>query len=306
MSDSLISTSIVAAHRTAPEELTMTDSRRSPTVRRRRLGIELRKLREMFGLTAQDVTRRLEWSPGKVTRLEKAQAVKPMVSDTRLLLELYGVPTDDPRHEELVVLTRQARQRGWWSSYKDVLDDSYVEFEAGAERIQVYELSAIPGLLQTQAYSASIHRGGLIRDPAKIEQLVQLRVERQQILTHQDPPYLWTVIDEAALLRPFGSTEDRREQLLRLIRTEQLDHVTVQLLPMAAGPHPGLAGSFVILDFPEGDPSLVYAETQHNSLYLEEREDVQRYSMIFQHLSATALSPDATITYLTKMADQLK
>jgi transcriptional regulator with XRE-family HTH domain len=274
-------------------------------VRRRRLGIELRKLREAAGLTAQEVTNRLEWSPGKVTRLEKAQAVKPMVVDTRLLLDIYGVPADDPRHEELLTLTRQGRQRGWWSSYKDVLDDSYVEFEAGAEKINTFQLYLIPGLLQTHAYAAAINRGWLIRDQAEIERLVQLRMERQMLLADEHPPYFWAVIDEAALLRPFGTVNDRREQLQRLIDTDRLDHVTIQVLPLDVGPHPGMAGPFAILEFPENDPSLVYVETQPNSLYLEEREEIQRYSVVFQHLTAAALSPNASIAYLTQMADRL-
>ncbi|MGH3391000.1 MAG: helix-turn-helix domain-containing protein [Actinomadura sp.] len=284
----------------------MADPRRSSTVRRRRLGIELRKLRETADLTAQEVTRRLEWSPGKVTRLEKAQAVKPMVTDTRLLLDLYGVPADDPRHEELLTLTRQARQRGWWSSYKDVLGDAYVEFEAGADRIHTYELALIPGLLQTPAYTAAVVRNGaLIRDPAEIERLVQLRADRQALLTHDNPPYFWAIIDETALLRPFGTAGDRREQLRRLIATERLDHVTVQVLPLDTGPHPGLAGPFAILDFPDDDPSLVYVETRPNSLYLEDHAEIQRYSVVFQNLSAMALSPDASLTYLTRLAERV-
>jgi transcriptional regulator with XRE-family HTH domain len=282
------------------------DLRRSPTVRRRRLGIELRKLREAAGKTAQQVTKELEWSPGKLTRLEKAQAVKPMVVDTRLLLDLYGVPSEDPRREELLTLTRQARQSGWWSSYKDVLDDSFVEFEAGAEKIRTFQLATVPGLLQTPAYAAAINRGALIRDPAELDRLVQFRMERQRILAHDDPPSVWAVIDEAALLRRFGTVADQREQVQRLIETAPLEHVTVQVLPVETGPHPGLSGSFVILDFPEADPSLVYMETQHNSLYLEGREEINRYSLIFQHLSASALSPDATTAYLGELVDRLK
>jgi hypothetical protein len=114
------------------------------------------------------------------------------------------------------------------------------------------------------------------------------------------------VIDEAALIRPFGSVADRREQLQRLIDTERLDHVTVQVLPLDAGPHPGFGGPFVILDFPDNDPSLVYIETHPNSLYLEERDEVKRYSVAFQNLNAIALSPDESTAYLAKMLDQLR
>lgn len=256
-------------------------------------------------MTAQDVTKQLEWSPGKVSRLEKGQSTKPMVTDTRLLLEMYGVAKDDARYEELLALTREARQPGWWSSYRDVLDDPYVEFEASAEKIHSYELSLIPGLLQTPAYAAAIIRSWLVRDPAEIDRLVQLRMERQAILQHADPPYFWAVIDEAAFLRPFGAPDDRREQLQRLIDTEPIDHVTVQVLPIDVGPHLGMAGPFSILDFPEDDPSLVYIEAEPNSLYLEERAEIQRYSVVFQNLSAMALSPDESIKYLTGLARRL-
>jgi transcriptional regulator with XRE-family HTH domain len=297
--------STIVVTRSDDRETEVVDPRRSPTVRRRRLGIELRKLREERGMTALDVTSKLEWSPGKVTRLEKAQSVKPMVVDTRLLLEIYGVPKDDPLYEELLTLTREARQRGWWHSYKDVLNDPYVEFEASAEKIHSYELSLIPGLLQTPAYAAALYRGWLVHDPTEIERLVQLRMERQSILQHQNPPYFWAVIDEAALLRPFGTPDDRGEQWQRLIDTERLAHVTIQVLPLDAGPHLGMAGPFSILDFPEDDPSLVYVQAEPNALYLEERADIQRYSVVFQNLLAMALSPAASIAYLKKLADGL-
>ena len=238
------------------------------------------------GIGRSQSRERVGWLPHAADR-----AIKPMVTDTRMLLEIYGVPRDDPRHEELITLTREARQRGWWSSYREVLDDPYVEFEASAEKIHCYELSVIPGLLQTPAYAAALYRGWLVRDPAEIEQLVRLRMERQAILAHDDPPYFWTVIDEAALLRPFGTPDDRREQLQRLIATERMRHVTVQVLPMNAGPHLGMAGPFSILDFPEDHPSIVYIEAEPNSLYLEERAEIQRYSVVFQHLLAMALSP---------------
>lgn len=285
----------------------MTDPRRSPTVRRRRLGIELRTLREAAGLTAQDVTKHLEWSPGKVTRLEKGQAIKPMVADTRLLLSLYGVPPDDPRCEELVTLTREARQRGWWNTYKDVLGDAYVEFEAGADKIYTYQAALIPGLLQTPAYAADLYRkGSLIKDATEVDQLVRLRMDRQAILSHEEPPCLWAVIEETSLLRPFGTAEDRREQLSKLIESNKLDHVTVQVLPLDAGFHPAITGPFVILDFPDDDPSLVYIETRPNSLYLEERDEIRRYNVVFQNLTTLALSPEASAAHLAQLAERLE
>ena len=241
----------------------MTDTRHSPTVRRRRLARELRNLREKAGLTADEVNRSMEWAEGKVNRLERALAVRPRVSDIRMLLDLYDVGDEDAR-EALFTLTREARQRGWWAAYI-ALDDNYVEFEAEATRISTYQLAIVPGLLQTPDYARAIQRGLLMRDEEQIERLVRLRMERQKILTAKDPPRLWAVIDESALTRSFGSEDAKAEQLQRLIETERLEHVVVQVLPIAAAPHPGLYGSFVILDY-DGDPSLVYREMRPTQL----------------------------------------
>lgn len=281
----------------------MADARHSPTVRRRRLARELRQLREAAGFkTADEVTKRLEWAAGKVNRLEKALAVQPRVADIRLLLDTYGV-TDEATREALFTLTREARQRGWWTAY-GALTDNYVEFEAAAKKISTYELAVVPGLLQTPAYATALQRGWLMRDEKEIERLVKLRMERQQILTDDDPPQLWAVIDEAAIMRSFGSPEAKAKQLQRLIETERLEHVTVQVLPMNVAPHPGLSGSFVILDY-EDDPSLVYREARPGSTYMEGAAEVEERRTVFQHLSATALGPDESIAHLRRLADHL-
>lgn len=276
----------------------MAHARHSPTVRRRRLAREMRKLRDEAGLTADEVNRRLEWAEGKVNRLERALAVRPRVSDVRALLDLYGV-AHEPTREALFALTREARQRGWWAEY-GALDDSYVEFEAEAAKISTWQPLIIPGLLQTPKYARALHRGYLLRDEKEIDRLVQLRMERQKILTTDNPPRLWAVIDENAVVRSFGSDEAKAEQLKRLIDTARIDHVEVQILPMNADPHPGLAGSFVILDY-EDDPSLIYRETRPSGSY-EEGPAVEERRTVFQHLSATALGPDESIAYLRRLA----
>jgi transcriptional regulator with XRE-family HTH domain len=280
----------------------MADARHSPTVRRRRLARELRKLREEAGLTADEVNRRLEWAEGKVNRLERALAVRPRVSDIRALLDLYEVD-DDATREALFTLTREARQRGWWTAY-GTLTDNYVEFEAVADKISTYELAVIPGLLQTPAYATALQRGWLMRDEKEIERLVKLRMERQQILADKDPPQLWAVIDEAAIVRSFGSPEAKAEQFQRLIETEPLEHVVVQILPMNVAPHPGLGGSFVILEY-QDDPSLVYREARPGSTYVEGTAELEERRTVFQHLSATALGPDESIAYLRRLAEHL-
>ncbi len=271
-------------------------------MRRRRLARELRKLREEADLTADSVNRRLEWAEGKVNRLERALAVRPRVGDIRALLDLYEVG-DEAIREALFTLTREARQRGWWTAY-GTLADNYIEFESAASKISSFELAVIPGLLQTPAYAAALQRGWLVRDMKEIERLVELRMERQKILADDNPSQLWAVIDESAVVRSFGSAEAKAEQLQRLIDTERLDHVDVQILPMSADPHPGLGGSFAILDY-DDDPSLVYRESRPGSSYVEGIAEIEERRRVFQHLSATALGPSESIAYLRRLADHL-
>ncbi|MEV0420413.1 helix-turn-helix domain-containing protein [Streptosporangium canum] len=282
----------------------MTTSRQSPTVRRRRLSAELRRLREAANMTADSVAERLEWSRGKLSRIENAQWQRPNPRDVRDLLDVYGV-IDPGQREAMITLARESRQRGWWTTYKDVLAGSYVDLEAEASAISTFEPLVIPGLLQTPAYTAEITRAALVRDPAEVERRVALRMKRQCLLTQEDAPRFWAVIDEAALIRPLSSPLVVQEQLQRLIDTEPLEHVTIQVLPLAAGLHAGMAGQFVIMEFPE-DPKIVYVETGTDGLYLEKPQELARYTLVFQHLCATALAPDASLAYLSDMIDKLK
>ncbi|MBA9002848.1 helix-turn-helix domain-containing protein [Thermomonospora cellulosilytica] len=281
--------------------------RRSPTIRRRRLSRELRKLREESGLTAEQVWRRLEWSAGKLSRIEHNDWRRPNPRDVKDLLDLYGI-TDESRREALITLARESRERGWWETeFGDVLGGDYAGFEAEAERIHSYEPLVICGLLQTAAYARAAIRGDMIRDPEEVERRVALRMKRQAILTGPNPPTLWAIMDEAALHRPFGTPEERIEQLERLIATGDSDHITVQVIPFSVGMHPGLACGFALLDYADPDESsIAYVEMGGNALYLERAEDLKSHSLRFQHLQAAALSKDATTAFLKRLRDDLK
>ena len=284
----------------------MTERSQSPTVRRRRLAAELRTLREDAGLTMEEVAQALDLSRSTISRIEAGKTARPRPRDIRDMLVLYGV--DDERREALIELARDARERGWWDQYKSVFPGAYVGLEAEASNIRMFQPLVIPGLLQTAEYATELTRASLIRDPDEISTHVEARMLRQRLLTRTDPPppRFWAIIDEAALLRPVGDVHIRREQLRRLVETSPVDHVTIQVLPLSAGPHVGLSGQFVILDYPhETDRSVVYVETPTDGLYLEERDQLERYTLMFQHLCATALGADASIDYLSAMIDKL-
>jgi len=278
----------------------------SPTVRGRRLRYELRRLREQAGLTRDEVARRLEWSGSKISRIETGQS-RAQTGDVRDLLDIYGVTDDEA--EALVQLAREARRRGWWTAYNDVFTGTYVGLEAEASAMRTYEPQIIPGLLETEDYTRALIRAGLVRaDPAEIERRVEARLARQEILRRPDALAIWAVLDEPAIRRPVGGPAVMSAQLQHLIEVTATPNskITLQILPLAVGSHPGLSGPFVILDFPIAeDPSVVYLETATDGLYLEETAEIERYTLMFDHLRSSALSSSESASLIARAAQEM-
>jgi transcriptional regulator with XRE-family HTH domain len=277
-------------------------SRSSPTVRRRRLAIELRRLREEAKLTIEQVASALECSPSTVSRIETGQvSVRPR--NLRDMLELYGV--NDDRQDELIQLARQARVKGWWHAHGDVAD-TFVSLEAAAASIRSYEALLVPGLLQTEEYARVIIRMVLPDLSADaIEKKVKLRMARQSHLLQDDPPELWAVLDEAVVRRPIGGRAIMRDQLHHLVLAAEQPTVTLQVLPFSVGEHTGIGGSFTVVSFPEpDDPQVVYLEQTDSLLYLENAVDIGRYTLAFERLQAAAMDPADSSALLATLATE--
>lgn len=274
-------------------------------MRRRRLSAELRRLREQANLTLVEVGRRLDWSEGKLRWIEAAQWVRPNPRDVRDLLDIYGV-TDERDREQLVRWAREGRQRDWWHPYRDMLSErytTYIGLESEASSLQTYEPLVIPGLLQTDEYARALIQAGPAEiTDAEAERRVEVRAERQKILTNVDSIRLTAVIYEAALRLPVGDAEVMRAQIERLIELARLPRVNVQLLPFSVGPHPGTGGPFTILSFPENDPDAAYVETVAGELLIERDADVEKYRAVQRRLLGMALSPNDTIAMLAEEA----
>ncbi|WP_017624782.1 helix-turn-helix domain-containing protein [Nocardiopsis chromatogenes] len=274
----------------------------SPTVRRRRLSYELRSLREAQGKTAEQVTDDLGWSRGKLTHIERNQWKRPNIRDIQDLLDVYDV-SDEEKREALITLAKQARQRGWWASFGDALGaGTFVGLEAEARSIRTYEALVIPGLLQTEEYARAVIRGGGISDEDDISRRVQARMLRKQVLASADAPLYWAIIDEAALHKITPPLAGQLHHLLDV----QRPNLGVQVLPDSAGPHAALTGSFVMMDFPEPDPSVVYIDTGSDELYLEKPVHLERYEVLWRHIQASALSIDASRDLITRRLEALK
>ncbi|ANB07801.1 XRE family transcriptional regulator [Streptomyces ambofaciens] len=276
----------------------------NPTVRRRHLGAELRRLRRASGLKGSEVAERLMVSQPKISHMENGnRAIRPR--DVRDLCTIYGV-TDPDVVDSLMEMARESGQQGWWHSYGDIPQSVYIALETEATSLHTYESLVIPGLLQTPAYAHTVIQETI--PPVTTEQAaarLKVRLRRQhRIYDPARPMSLWAVLDESALHRVVGSPDIMREQLDHLNALATEPHVTVQVLPYDVGAHPGLSGQFSILRFTGGPSSeVVYLDRFTSDLYLEKPSDVQHYSVLYDHLQAQALSPDKSrelITGLTK------
>ena len=272
----------------------------NPTVRRRRLGSELRKLRELKGMTAEEVASRLLVSQSKISRLENGRRSISQ-RDVRDLCNVYGV--EDMRIvDSLMQMAKESRQQGWWHAFGDIPYSVYIGLETEAASLRVFEPQVVPGLLQTEGYASAVIAGNLPEaSPEQVDKRVNVRMRRQERITDPDGPLrMWAVIDEAALCRRVGDPHTMREQLVHLVELSHLPHVTVQVLPFQAGAHPGLSGQFAVLEFTDAtDATVVYLEGVTSDLYLEKDTDVQAYSVMYEHLRAQALSADDTRQFIT-------
>jgi transcriptional regulator with XRE-family HTH domain len=276
----------------------------SPAVRRRELGALLRTLRAEKGLTVEQVADRLLCSPSKVSRMETGRGVATL-RDIRDLANLYGVP-DGVRRDHLIHLALEGKQQGWWEAY-DLPYSKYVGLEAEAVSIRGYQSSVIPGLLQTTDYARALHEAAVPKlSPSVIDQRVEVRLIRQQLLSRESPPIFREVIDEAALRRIVGGRTVMRQQLSRLIEACRLKYVTIRVVPFTVGAHAALESNFKILDLTPPSPDVVYVENLIGSFYLERPEELESFNRVFDELEAMALGHDETVRFIAQIRDEMK
>ncbi|MDC0769277.1 helix-turn-helix domain-containing protein [Streptomyces sp. HD] len=276
----------------------------SPTARRRRLAIELKRLRDESSLTCSQVGKELDWSSSKVSRMETGHGrVQP--SDVDALCRLYG--TADELRDLLKSLAKESKTKGWWHAHSSAIPawfSVYVGLEQAVSDLRTYQSEFVPGLLQTSEYAAELSRAWADHTPEDIRRMVDVRMRRQELLTSESAPDLWAVVHESALLHTVGNREVMTRQLERILEIQKLKSVTVQVLPFNAGAYP-TTGSFTILGFPEQeDPDVVYREGLTDSVYLEEPKDVALYTKAFDHLRALALSPQRSAFLITRLLEE--
>ncbi|MGH4027516.1 helix-turn-helix domain-containing protein [Actinomycetota bacterium Odt1-20B] len=286
----------------------MSEPRSAPTVGQVVLGRQLQDLRERAGLKREEAARILRVAPATVRRMETAE-VALKIPYLQALLKAYGIPEDEA--DSFVQLAEEANKPGWWQRFHDILPSwfsMYVSLEGAAGLIRSYEPHFAPGLLQTEDYARGVMRSGAIGQtrPDDIERYVALRMERQSLLTREDAPRLWVVMDETVLRRPVGGPEVMRGQIDRLLEATEMPHVTLQVVPFASGPHPGTFGPFVLFRFAMPElPDMVYSEYLTGAVYLDARTEVATHLEVMDRMAAQAATAQRTKEILRDVRKEL-
>lgn len=279
--------------------------RRKGTARAIRLGKDLKALRIAAGLSQADVAKLTHTNAATITRIETGKSV-PQNRTMTTLFEAYRVPAAE--QERLKALAKKANEPGWLDRFEN--DQSvteryatYISWETEARRAMAYEALLVPGLLQTEEYARAVIAGTTELGPREVERLVEVRRRRREVLAKKDPLEFVALVDEAVLHRPVGGPAVMAAQLTALAK-ESRPHVTVQVVPFGTGVHPGLLGSFVILD--DLRQALVAIESALSIMYVDEAEDVQGYVTMFETLQSRAYSPEDSAALLSAAARKIR
>lgn len=289
----------------------MVTSSSSPTVLKRWIAFEMRRLRERRGLSREEAAKAIRGSVSGIGHIEVGRTLpKPLELDK--LLELYGVPERSEFFQEL--RTRAKRGRDWWIGFDQNTVPDYFELFLGMEscatRIESWDALVVPGLFQTPEYAEEVVRGGEPELPDReVARRVELRMARQhEVLDKEEPPAIWRVLHEGALRSVVGSRRVMRAQLQRLIELSEPRNIELQVLPFAAGAHAGSAGSFTILSFSpelEGDPGAVYVDTRVKGYYYEEPDEIAVYRSAMTRLQVQALKPEESRGLIQKLLKEV-
>ncbi|GAA1677212.1 helix-turn-helix transcriptional regulator [Fodinicola feengrottensis] len=264
-------------------------SEQGSTVPRRRLGRELRRLREAAHITIEAATDQLEWSRQKIWRIERGEPAMRAL-DVEAMCKIYGAPKD--LTEALKALAKETKARGWYHAYGDVIPkwfEIYIDLETTASLQEVYNGELVDGLLQTRSYIEAILRTSTVHTAADIERIVEVRIARQSVLGNDGKKFDF-ILNEAAIRRPVGGPLAIGHQLRQLAAMSEHSNISIRILPFATGAHGAMLGSFRVLDFPaDSEPDTVYIEQLTGALYLDKAHELEPYRDQFRNIGNLAL-----------------
>jgi transcriptional regulator with XRE-family HTH domain len=275
-------------------------------VPRWRLGRELARLREQSGLKTDRIAELTGCSRSKIYRIETGKSPVRGV-DVEQLCKLYKAPARLTK--ALVALARETTKDGWWHAYGDVIPewfDVFLGLEAFATRLDIYEPELMNGLLQTKKYArAVLATADPDGDEEELDRRVDLRMERQKLLSASDAPQLNVILNEAVLRRPVGGRAVMADQLRHLAAMSKRRNITVRVLPFSIGEHAAMFGGFTYMRFPDrAITDLVYHETRTGAVYLDKPAQRKPYRQMWRAIETHALGPDASRDMMVATAEE--
>ncbi len=279
----------------------MAPPKRGSTLRAQWLGQLLRRARESAKVPAREAARYLQHDASTISRIE-AGITPARVGDVWALMNLYGV--EDRLRPAFEQLSREIWYKGWWEGYADAIAESFIDhawLEARAERIRSFDAVSLPGLFQTEAYATALIEANDPETPRdQIERWVAYRIDRQQILTAENPPQVTAILDEAVLRRRVGGSSTMREQLKKLLSLGEKPNIDIRVLPFDAGAHASPDGPFTVIELPDPFPPVACVQSPAGVTYLEEERAVNLVAAIGR-LDKVALGPDASMDIISSM-----
>lgn len=269
------------------------------TVIGRGLGGELRVLRAAKRLSCAKVATQLGWQASKISRMETGkQGIRQ--ADVASLLVIYGVIGKE--RDRLLRMADRSDDLGYWESQSALSKESktLIRLEREATSIVTFHPLLVPGLVQTADYvRALMTKGGAPKED--IDARVAARMARQAILSKEEPPELRLIVDETVLRRVLGTPKIMARQLRHILEAVERPSISLQVLPLALQGHPGLDGSFHLLDFPRNKP-VVHLEHKISGLFLEEPEQVEFFRRDVDKLTEVGLSPAKSLDFVATVA----
>ncbi len=281
----------------------------SPLVQRRRLRAELKKARQVSGLTQEQVAGEMDWSLSKIIRIESASS-GISANDLKALLQLYGLK-DPGQVDSLLALARTARERSWWSAYRDVAPQSLlqlIEYESAAHAVRQFETLFIPGILQTEDYARAVLQKNYYEGPGsdQLRALVELRTRREDLFDAENGPSFHFILDEAVIRRLVVGPSVMRRQLRRLIEAANKPNITIEVIPFSAGLHAGMNGPFEIIEFTDpSDNDIVFMESPRGDIISDDPEEILKYREAFEGLVKASLGPRDSLRLIAGIADEM-
>ncbi|TLF74869.1 helix-turn-helix domain-containing protein [Nocardia cyriacigeorgica] len=289
-----------------------TEDGTGPSLPLRQLGNYFRRARSDAHLTLDQVAALMEWSPSKLSRLERGQPGKLTTRDIAALCELLEF--EDDQKATMIGLAQRTAVEHWWYAYTDLIPgmfNVYVGLESSARHLTFFRPDIVPGLFQTAEYARVLDQAYFPDDsPDEQDRRIELRMKRQKIFTRKIKPVtVEAVVHESVLRTVVGNSSVMAEQLGHLADISTRPNVDIRVLPFTAGYPVGYAvGSYIILEFgsARSQPSVVYAENYTGDLYLEGESDLRKYRSATATIQRAALDAVSSRTLLRQTAKEYR